>query len=279
VKLAGLVSTQLEALSTDSARVPISITYSSAALRNGKLDGTAPLLVDSYSAFGSTTDPAFMPIIQAWVQLGGVYAHVHARGGGELGELWHTSAMREHKHRTIEDVIAAIETLIAQRYTSAGRVTLTGTSFGANIPGQVMLERPDLLGAALYEVGQPDEIRGARLDPTAARNIAEIGDLDTQDGVQSMMKASPYYQVPARVTLPAVLVHSASDDYNFGTQMLPAKFIARLQRANSGTRPVLWLQTGGGHRDLFGLGPEWAAKALSFALWQSGVSGFQPAGR
>ena len=29
----------------------------------------------------------------------------------------------------------------------------------------------------------PDEIRGAQLAPTAARNIAEMGDMDSNEGV------------------------------------------------------------------------------------------------
>ena len=79
-------------------------------------------------------------------------------------------------------MIAAIEALIVKRYTSAGRVVISGTSFGANIPGLVMVQRPDLLGAVLYEVGQPDEIRGSALDPTAATTwcarLAVDGPLD-----------------------------------------------------------------------------------------------------
>lgn len=139
-----------------------------------------------------------------------------------------------------------------------------------------MVQRPDLFGAVLYEVGQPDEIRGSALDPTAARNIAEIGDLDTPGGIRALLMNSPYHSVPASVPLPAVIVHSAADDYNFGTQMLAAKYVARLQKANSGARPVLWMPTDGGHQALFGLGPARAAQALSFVLWQTGVARYQP---
>ncbi len=275
----GVVSTQLEAKSADGTLVPVSIAYGPAALRNGKLDGTAPLLIDAYGGFGTATDPFFNPTVQTWVALGGVFAYAHVRGGGELGDAWHTSGMREQKQHSIADMIGAIEALIAKRFTSAGRVALTGTSFGATIPGHVMLQRPDLLGVAIYDVGQPDEIRGSALDPTAARNIAEVGDMDTPAGVRSLVKASPYHQVPGRVRLPAVIVHSASEDYNFGTQMLTAKFVARLQAANTGSRPVLWWQTGGGHREILTLDPALAATAYAFLLWQTGTPGFQPAAR
>jgi prolyl oligopeptidase len=176
-------------------------------------------------------------------------------------------------------MIGAIEALIADRYTSAGRVVVTGTSFGAILPGHVMLQRPDLLGVAIYDVGQPDEIRGSALDPSAARNIADLGDMDTAAGIRSLLTASPYHAVPSQVRLPAVIVHSAADDYNFGTQMLPAKFVARLQAANSGTRPVLWWQTGGGHRNILNLDPATAATAFAFMLWQTGDARYQPVAR
>ncbi len=139
-----------------------------------------------------------------------------------------------------------------------------------------MTKRPDLLGAVLYEVGQPDEIRGAQTDPTAARNIAEIGDMDTPDGVRLLRKSSAYHQVPQKIALPAVIVHSAAGDYNFATQMLTAKFVARLQKANTSANPVLWVQTPGGHEALFGVSPQWAASALSFILWQTGDPRYQP---
>ena len=272
-----VTSASLQATSKDGTRVPVSLVYGDAALRNGALDGSAPLLIEAYGGYGNANDPSFNPFVLAWTALGGVYAWVHVRGGGELGDAWHTAAMREHKQRTFDDMIGAIEALIAKRYTSAGRVTVTGTSFGANIPGMVLLQRPELLGAALFEVGQPDEIRGAMLDPTAARNIGELGDLDTPEGIRLLQRASPYHMVPQRVALPAVLVHSASGDYNFGSSMVIGKYVARLQAANTGTRPVIWVQTDGGHRALIGHSPAWAAKAFAFALWQSAVPAYQPA--
>lgn len=273
---AGTRSDRLEARSKDGTLVPVSFVYGDRAMRDGKLDGSAPLLIEAYGGFGVSTDPFYYPLVHTWVALGGVYGYAHVRGGGELGSAWHHAATRENKQRSVDDMIGAIEALIAGKYTSAGRVTITGTSFGANIPGIAMLQRPELFGAVLYEVGQPDEIRGSQLDPTAARNIAEIGDVDTPEGIRSLVSSSPYHQVTGRVKLPAIIVHSASEDYNFGTQMLPAKFVARLQNANSGTRPVVWLRTDGGHRSLPSLSPKWAAVAMSFTLWQSGDPQFQP---
>ncbi len=271
-----LVSDRLEAPSRDGTLVPVSIVYDSAALTSRRLDGTAPLLIEAYGGFGQSTDPVFDPYVRAWTALGGVYAYAHVRGGGELGDAWHLAATREKKQRSVDDMIGAVEALIARRYTAAGRVAIQGISFGAIIAGLAPLQRPDLFGAALYDVGGPDEIRAAALDPSAARNIAEIGDVDTPGGIMSLRAASPYHVVPARERLPAMLFHSANDDYNFGTEMLVAKHVARLQAANAGDRPVVWVRTSGGHRWLASISPEYAARVASFLLWQSGDARYQP---
>jgi len=273
---ADVITERVQARSKDGTMVPVSVVYGKAALRNGRLDGTAPLLIETYGGFGQSTDPGMDPLIQYLVEHGVVYAWAHVRGGGELGDAWHMSATREKKQNTFDDMIGAIEHLIAKRYTSAKRVTLSGMSFGATVPGMVMAQRPDLLGAVLYEVGEPDEVRGASTDPTAARNIAEIGDMDTPEGIRMLMRTSAYHQVPDTIALPAVIVHVASDDYNFSTGMLTAKYVARLQRANTSTRPVLWVPTAGGHTPLFGVSPQWAATAISFMLWQTGDPRYQP---
>ncbi|MBL0938134.1 MAG: prolyl oligopeptidase family serine peptidase [Gemmatimonadaceae bacterium] len=270
-----IVADRLEAPSRDGTLVPVSLVYDRTAMKGKTPNGSAPLLIEAYGGFGSSADPQFDPKVLAWTAAGGVYAYAHVRGGGELGDAWHRAATRENKQRSIDDMIGAIEALIAKRYTSAGRVVITGTSFGANIPGLVMVQRPELLGAVLYEVGQPDEIRGSSLDPTAARNIAELGDLETEAGVRALVKASPYHQVPERIKLPAVILHSASEDYNFGSEMLVGKYVARLQAANTGTRPVVWVRTGGGHAELL-YSPEWTGKIMSFLLWQTGDPRYQP---
>ncbi|MBC7894029.1 MAG: S9 family peptidase [Cytophagaceae bacterium] len=271
-----IVSDRLEAPSRDGTLVPVSIVYDRGTQASGRLDGGAPLIIEAYGGFGSATDPLYDPFVQVWTSLGGVYAYAHVRGGGELGEAWHRAGTREHKQNSIDDVIGAVESLIAKGYTSAGRVAIQGISFGAIISGLAMLQRPDLFGVSLYEVGGPDEIRAAALDPSAARNIAEIGDVDTPEGIRLLRAASPNHVVPSRLTLPAVLLHSANDDYNFGTEMLVAKHVARLQAANAGDRPVVWVRATGGHRWLSSLSPTWAATVTSFLLWQTGVPRFQP---
>lgn len=271
-----LVHERIEAPSRDGTMIPVSIAYDRAALASGRPDARTPLLVETYGAFGQAADPEYNPHVQVWTALGGVYAYAHVRGGGDFGDSWHRAATRENKQRSVEDVIGAVEELVRRGISSPGRVAFQGISFGAVIGGLLPLQRPDLFGAVLYDVGGPDEVRAGAQDPTAARNMAEIGDLDTAAGVKSLMAASPYHRTPARIELPALLIHSATDDYNFGGEMMVGKWVARLQAANTGTRPIVWVRTEGGHRWLWSLSPEWAATVSSFLLWQLGDARYQP---
>lgn len=271
-----LVHARIEAPSRDGTRVPVSIAYDRAALPSVQPAPGTPLLVETYGAFGQAADPEYNPYVQVWTSLGGVYAYAHVRGGGELGDAWHRATTRANKQRSVVDVIGAVEELVRRGISSPGRVAFQGISFGGVIGGLLSLQRPDLFGAVLYDVGAPDEVRAGALDPTAARNMAEIGDLDSAQGVQSLLAASPYHRTPQQIALPALLIHSATDDYNFGTQMLVGKWVARLQAANTGTRPVVWVRTTGGHRWLWSISPEWAATFASFMFWQLGDPRYQP---
>ncbi len=111
--------------------------------------------------------------------------------------------------------------------------------------------------------------------PTGARNLSEYGWDETAAGLRAVLAASPYQRVRDGLAYPAVLVHSGAEDYNFGPGQ-GAKYVARLQAANRGQRPVLLdLEREGGH-DAYLFGPpEGLARAFAFALWQLGHPDFQ----
>ncbi len=267
-----LVSRQISVPTQDGLQIPVSLLHH----RDLVMDGNTPLLLEAYGGYGQVHLPNYNPFICTWVRQGAIYAYAHVRGGGELGRSWHQSALRENKILSTTDTLAVARFLIERRYTSKGKIALLGTSSGAQIPGLAITLAPELFGAAIFNVGTPDEIRGAQLDPTAARNIAEMGDMDSSEGVALLKRYSPYHRVPARLALPTTIVKSAADDYNFGTIAGAAKYVARLQAANSGNRPVLWANQAGGHSDFFDADPSTAAGWMAFVLWQTGHPDFQP---
>ena len=79
-------------------------------------DRPRPTILTAYGGFGVSMIPIFSPEMSVWVDTGGVFAVVCARGGGEEGVDWHRAAMKGGKQKTFDDVDAAAAWL----YPTAG---------------------------------------------------------------------------------------------------------------------------------------------------------------
>src|SRR5262249_23765491 len=120
--LSGYETTQLSFTSKDGTRVPMFIT----TRRGIRLDGTHAALLTGGGGFNTSMTPAFAPDVAVWLALGGIYAVVNVRGGGENGRAWHDAAVGARKQTAIDDFIAAAEFLIGQRYTKSSLLAVTG---------------------------------------------------------------------------------------------------------------------------------------------------------
>src|SRR5258708_12403769 len=89
-------------------------------------DGNNAAVIHGYGGFGVSLLPAFSAHVIPFLECGGIYAIVNARGGGEFGEEWHRAGMRENKQNVFDDFIAAGEWLIAQGYTKASTLACLG---------------------------------------------------------------------------------------------------------------------------------------------------------
>ena len=114
IDVASYTSEELLAPPRDGVKVPLSIVYK----KGLKRDGSAPLLLDAYGSYGITEDPGFLARYLPFLDLGGVFAQAHVRGGGELGEDWHLAGKKATKPNTWRDDIDCARWLIAQGYTS-----------------------------------------------------------------------------------------------------------------------------------------------------------------
>ncbi|NIO42072.1 MAG: prolyl oligopeptidase family serine peptidase, partial [Burkholderiales bacterium] len=74
-----------------------------------------------YGGFDISLTPAFSVSNLVWMEMGGVYAQVNLRGGGEYGKAWHQAGLKASKQNVFDDFIAAAEWLIEQGYTSPPR--------------------------------------------------------------------------------------------------------------------------------------------------------------
>lgn len=270
----GYTSREVEVPSHDGVMVPLSIIYREGLV----LDGSNPLILNGYGAYGSIRYVNFSPLNLAWLERGGVLAVAHVRGGGEKGKQWHVGGQKGTKPNTWKDFIACAEYLIAQKYTSPARLAIQGGSAGGILIGRAITERPDLFRAAIIMVGVSDALR-AETTENGPPNVEEFGSVATREGFEALLAMSPLHQVRDGVKYPAVLLTHGLNDRRVESWM-SAKMAARLQAATASKNPVLLLlDTDAGH----GIGStrtqfqEELASRLSFVLWQTGAPDFQPA--
>ena len=110
------VTEQVFYTSKDGTRVPMYITHRRDLAKNGD----HPVLLYGYGGFNISATPAYRPQVQAWLEMGGIFAEANLRGGGEYGEAWHQAGSVENKQHVFDDFIAAAEYLI-QRALHAPR--------------------------------------------------------------------------------------------------------------------------------------------------------------
>jgi len=269
-----LESVEVKAKSYDGTMVPLSIVYK----KGTKLDGSNPTILDGYGAYGITEDAYFDPTFLAWYEHGGILAFAHVRGGGEYGEDWHLAGKKLTKPNTWKDAIACAQYLIEQKYTSPAKLAIRGGSAGGVLVGRTITERPDLFAAAFDQVPMSDVVR-EEFSPNGPPNIPEFGTVKDPDGFKGLYEMSPYHHIKDGTPYPAVMVTTGWNDPRVASWE-PGKMAARLQAATSSGKPVLLrVDYDAGH----GIGStktqrdETSGDIFSFALWQFGVAGFQPA--
>ncbi len=212
-----------------------------------KLDGTNPTLMYGYGGFDIPEIPYFSTGRALWLQMGGVYADVVLRGGGEFGEAWHNAGRLGNKQNVFDDFAAAAHTLIDRKFTSTPRLAIDGGSNGGLLVGASITQHPGLFGAAIAEQGVLDMLRYQRFTVGKAW-IPEYGESTASAAAFHWLYAySPLHNVRKGTHYPPTLITTADHD----DRVFPAhsfKFAAALQAAQSGSGPILLrVQTNEGH--------------------------------
>ncbi|MCC5807489.1 MAG: S9 family peptidase [Opitutales bacterium] len=219
--------------SRDGARVPMFIVHRKGIER----DGSNPVVLYGYGGFNVSQTPRFSVSILPWLERGGVYVMPNLRGGGEFGREWHQAGTRTRKQNTFDDFIAAAEWLIAEDYTRRGLIGTTGGSNGGLLTAAAMLQRPDLFGAVVSDVGVHDMLRYHRF--TIGHQWAtDYGTVDDPDEFAALLAYSPVHNVRKGIGYPPTLITTGE----FDDRVVPAhsfKFAAALQWAQTGGNPVV----------------------------------------
>ena len=137
---ADYVTRRLFAPAKDGELVPVTLLYK----KTTPLDGSAPVLLYGYGAYGIAMPASFSTGRLSLVDRGFVFAIAHIRGGKDKGYRWYTNGKMKKKPNTFTDFIAAGEYLVAQGFTKRGRIVANGGSAGGMLMGAVANMAPDL---------------------------------------------------------------------------------------------------------------------------------------
>ncbi|WP_240330815.1 S9 family peptidase [Sphingorhabdus sp. Alg239-R122] len=256
----------------DGVMVPASLVYHKDTPR----DGSAPLHLYAYGAYGYAIPPIFSTTRLSLVDRGFIYAIAHVRGGDDLGRQWYLDGKLKKRTNTFNDFVDVARGLAANNYTSLGKVTASGGSAGGELMGAIVNSDPEIWGAVAAHVPFVD-VLSTMLDeslPLTPGEWPEWGNpIADKDAFLLLQSYSPYDNVSAQ-DYPPLLITGGLNDPRV-TYWEPAKWAARL-RATKTDDNVLLLKTnmGAGHGGKSGRFDSLreTAEEFAFLLWQMGMA-------
>jgi oligopeptidase B len=254
---------RVHATAGDGSAVPITVVRR----RDTKLDGSAPLMIYAYGAYGYFVDPQFSAPLSSLLDRGWVYAIAHVRGGSAEGWNWYLQARQLHKKLTFTDFISCAEALIGKGYGRAGRIIVSGFSAGGLVVGAVLNLRADLFAGAIAEAPFVDMLNTMSdpSHPLVPLTYPDWGNpLASKAVYEYMASYSPYDNVAPRPYPPVLATTSVADDRVGFWE--PAKWIARLRADDASHSPKLLRVEMGGHGGSSGRLSELRQQALFFAF-------------
>ena len=220
----------------DGETVPVSLVMR----RDLARDGSAPLLLYGYGSYGYAIEAGFSTNRLSLVDRGFVHAIAHVRGGTEKGWRWYEEGKLARKPNTFSDFLAAARHLIAEGYTSAGRIVAQGGSAGGLLMGVVANAAPELFAGIVADVPFVDAL-ATMMDetlPLTPPEWLEWGDPVRDAEAFALIRSySPYDNVSAQRYPPILALAGLTDPRVAYWE--PAKWVARLRSAMTGGGPVL----------------------------------------
>ena len=256
----------------DGTQVPVSVVYK----KGFKKDGSQPLHLYAYGAYGYAVPPGFSTTRFSLVDRGFAYAIAHIRGGDDLGYQWYLDGKLKKRTNTFNDFVDVGKGLIAKGYTSAGKLTASGGSAGGELMGAVANQSPEIFGAVVAHVPFVD-VLNTMLDeslPLTPGEWPEWGNpITDKEAFEFIRSYSPYDQVEAKAYPPMLYTGGLNDPRV--TYWEPAKMVAKLRDMKTDDNLLLMkINMGAGHGGKSG---RWnslyeTAEEFGFILWQMGMA-------
>jgi prolyl oligopeptidase len=258
--------------SKDGTRVPMFVVHK----KGLKKDGHTPTLLTGYGGFNISLTPEFDSENYLWLEHGGIYAVANLRGGAEFGEDWHRAGMLDKKQNVFDDMIAAAEYLISEKYTDKNHLAIQGGSNGGLLMGAMITQRPDLFRAVVCQVPLLDMLHYQDFQ-IAKLWVPEYGSPENPEQFKWLYAYSPYHHVKAGTEYPAVLFMTGDSDSRVDpmhAKKMTALMQASAKNGGSRTRPILLrVESKAGHGAGMPVSKqiEEGTDLYEFLFWQLGV--------
>lgn len=243
---ASLYATErLSVTARDGTNVPVSVVYRKGFPR----DGTGRLFLYAYGAYGHAIAPTFNSNRLSLLDRGFACAIAHIRGGDDLGYGWFLDGKLMKRTNTFNDFVDVAKGLIAEGFTSAGKIGINGGSAGGELMGAVANSNPELWGAVVADVPFVD-VLSTMLDdslPLTPGEWPEWGNPITDEAAFHYIRGySPYDNVKAQDYPPMLITGGLSDPRV--TYWEPAKWAAKLRATKTDDNLLLLkINMGAGH--------------------------------
>lgn len=236
---------RLMATARDGTLVPVSLVYKEGIER----DGTSPMLLYGYGAYGITVSPTFSTMRLSLLDRGFVYAIAHIRGGSMLGYQWYLDGKLEQRENTFNDFVDVANFLVDQKYTAAGNISIVGRSAGGELMGAAVIQAPHLWRSVNLGVPFVD-VLNSMLDaslPLTPPEWKEWGNpIEDKQAFELLRRYSPYDNITAR-EYPPMLVSGGLNDPRV-TYWEPAKWTAKMRSTKTDNNLlVMRINMGAGH--------------------------------
>lgn len=254
----------------DGKQVPVSIVYKKGFEKNG----LGKVFLYAYGAYGYAIPPRFATDRLSLLDRGYAYAIAHIRGGDDLGYQWFLDGKLTKRTNTFNDFVDAAKGLIAEGFTSPGKIAIQGRSAGGELVGAVVNMNPELWGAAVADVPFVDVLNTMQDEslPLTPGEWPEWGNPITDKAAFEYIRSySPYDNVEAKAYPPLLITGGLNDPRV--TYWEPAKWAARLRATKTDHNLLLLkINMGAGHGGKSG---RWDslredAEAYAFVLTQVG---------
>jgi oligopeptidase B len=267
------VTERLTATARDGVGIPVSIVYR----RDLPRDGSAPLYLYGYGAYGMAVMPGFSANRLSLLERGFAFAIAHIRGGDDMGYAWYEDGKLDKRTNTFNDFVDVARFLCSARFTRPGRIAIAGGSAGGELMGAVVNQAPELWGAVVAHVPFVD-VLNTMLDtslPLTPIEWPEWGNpIEDPQAFAHILSYSPYDQLRPGAYPPMLLTAGLNDPRV--TYWEPAKYVAKLRTLKTDDNWLL-LKTNmdAGHRGQSGRfeALQELAEEYAFILVSMGLAG------